>query len=420
MKSKNAKRFAALVSLGFAYGIIYLMPYMKSVFYDSMLSATGFTNAQLGQMMTVYALGCTISYLPGGWIADKIRPRVLLTVCMLIQGLLGVVFMFIHTNFFVAMVLWIASALCGGFAFWPSMLKAIRMLGSKDEQGRLYGIFEAINGAASMISSWIMVAAATWLGNYLGGFTGAVLVMALLCFVGAAGVWFLYDENGLVTNDALDPEDIIKIKDFGKVIVMPRVWIAALLLFVGINMYDGLGYIGAYSTEVVGIAVATAGILNSVREYGCRVGGIFGGFMADKVFHSSAKWQIIAQCLTAGIAFTFLVIPSSSAGLFICVMMLMALAVYANRVTVYSLLSEMQVETKVAGTALALVTLIGYVPDMYVHTMFGTWLDKMGSNAYSHIFTYLGCIGCAGIVIAIIAFVVVKKITKASKDEQVA
>ena len=64
--SKNTKRFLLLLALGIAYGFMYVMPYMKSSFYDQMIAAMGCTNAQLGSLMTYYAVACTVSYLPGG------------------------------------------------------------------------------------------------------------------------------------------------------------------------------------------------------------------------------------------------------------------------------------------------------------------------------------------------------------------
>ena len=54
--SKNVKRFLLLFALGIAYGFMYVMPYMKSSFYDQMIAAMGCTNAQLGSLMTAYCL----------------------------------------------------------------------------------------------------------------------------------------------------------------------------------------------------------------------------------------------------------------------------------------------------------------------------------------------------------------------------
>ena len=39
--SKNVKRFLLLFALGIAYGFMYVMPYMKSSFYDQMIAAMG-------------------------------------------------------------------------------------------------------------------------------------------------------------------------------------------------------------------------------------------------------------------------------------------------------------------------------------------------------------------------------------------
>ena len=54
--SKNVRRFLLLFALGIAYGFMYVMPYMKSSFYDQMIAAMGCTNAQLGSLMTAYCM----------------------------------------------------------------------------------------------------------------------------------------------------------------------------------------------------------------------------------------------------------------------------------------------------------------------------------------------------------------------------
>ena len=39
MKKNNVRRFMLLFALGVAYGFMYVMPYMKSSFYDQMIAA---------------------------------------------------------------------------------------------------------------------------------------------------------------------------------------------------------------------------------------------------------------------------------------------------------------------------------------------------------------------------------------------
>ena len=94
MKNNNFRRFMLLFALGIAYGFMYVMPYMRSTFYDQMIEAMGVTNAQLGALSTYYAIACTVSYLPGGWIGDKFNPKPVLLLSILGQVALCVIFMF--------------------------------------------------------------------------------------------------------------------------------------------------------------------------------------------------------------------------------------------------------------------------------------------------------------------------------------
>ncbi len=412
---KNLQRLLALFALGFAYGVIYLLPYMKSTFYNQMLEATGFSNAQLGQLVSMYALMCTLSYLPGGWLADKFSPRALLSTCCIANGGLCFIFYLFRTDFTIATIVWGACALTGGFAFWPSMLKGVRLMGTKEEQGRIYGIFEGINGLTSMAVTFLATYVALQFADNVAGFEGIVLTFAVMSVVAGLLIWFIFNDTLIFNEDAQEETDKIVLKDFVKVIVMPRVWIPSLLLFVGITMYSGMGYLNPYLTDKVGVAVAFASMLGAIREYGCRVGGIFGGFMADKVFKSSAKWQVLAHVITTCLILSFLVIPSTNSFLVIAVMLVFGLSVYANRVTAYSLLSELRVPTRVGGTALALMTLIGYMPDLFMHTMFGTWLDTYGVDGYSKIFTFMGGVGACGVVLAVISVIMSNKIKENEK-----
>lgn len=420
MAKNNFMRFMALTSLGFAYGIIYLLPYMKSVFYDQMRAATGFSNEQLGLMVMAYTIGTTITYLPGGWVADKFKPKYILTLCLALNGFLCFAFMFVCTNFTLSMGIWFLSALCGGFAFWPAMLKCVRLMATRDEQGRIYGIFESLNGLASMLGSFLMVWVSTWFGDLIAGFQGAVVSMGVLCFMSAIFFWVTFNDHITYNEDALAETETIKLKDFGRVLVMPTVWVPALLLFGGITMYGTMGYLAPYLTDKMMVAAVAVSWMSSVREYGCRVGGIAGGFIADKIFRSSAKWQVVAHILNAVIILSFLLVPEDSPGLAIFLMFLFALTTYANRVTTYSMLSELRVPTRVAGTALALITLIGYCPDFFMHTMYGNWLDTYGTAGFDKIFTYAGTIGFCCVPIALFGVWLSKRAAKPPLPEAAA
>lgn len=182
VKKNNGRRLLLLITLGIAYGFMYVMPYMKSSFYDQMIAAMQCTNEQLGALMTYYTIALTISYLPGGWIGDCFNPKPVLIWSIAGQAVLSFLFMFTYQSYTMAVIIWILMAFTGGFAFWPALMKGIRMAGTEDEQGTIYGIFEACNGLASLLLSFIMlgIMALVGAGDLVTGFKSALMWMGIL------------------------------------------------------------------------------------------------------------------------------------------------------------------------------------------------------------------------------------------------
>lgn len=69
-------------------------------------------------------------------------------------------------------------AFASGFVFWTAILKAIRIIGTEEEQGTMYGIYYAANGTTAAI----IAAVNLWAYNAGGGDSnmksGAVVSMA--------------------------------------------------------------------------------------------------------------------------------------------------------------------------------------------------------------------------------------------------
>lgn len=99
VKKNNGRRLLLLITLGIAYGFMYVMPYMKSSFYDQMIAAMQCTNEQLGALMTYYTIALTISYLPGGWIGDRFNPKPVLIWSIAGQAVLSFLFMFTYQSY---------------------------------------------------------------------------------------------------------------------------------------------------------------------------------------------------------------------------------------------------------------------------------------------------------------------------------
>lgn len=416
--SKNVKRFLLLFALGVAYGFMYVMPYMKSSFYDQMIAAMGCTNAQLGSLMTYYTIALTISYLPGGWIGDKFNPKPVLLVSIFGQAALSFLFMFTYKSYAMAVLVWCLMALTGGFAFWPAIMKGIRMTGTDEEQGRMYGIFEALNGFASLLLSFIMIGimAIAGKGDLVTGFKSALACMGGLSLVSGLLVLFLMPKNAQYGSKPEEDTESNKItvKDYLHAFKIPGVWIMAILVWCYVTISAVASYLTPYSTGVLGMSATLAATIGTFRTYGCRlIGGPLGGYLADKAFKSVAKEQLLGQlaCLvTIGI---FLVLPGgTSGGLLVVLLLLVGIAMFLCKGTYFSIQPEMGIPTHISATAVAIATFVGYIPDMFVHTMFGNWIDAYGDAGYTKILFYGVGTAVLGVIAAVWAIAQAKKAAK--------
>ncbi|MCI6646646.1 MAG: MFS transporter [Oscillospiraceae bacterium] len=423
MAKNNVKRFLLLFALGVAYGFMYVMPYMKSSFYDQMIAAMGCTNAQLGSLMTYYTIALTISYLPGGWIGDKFNPKPVLLASIFGQAILSFLFMFTYQSYTMAVIIWCLMALTGGFAFWPSLMKGIRMTGTDEEQGRIFGIFEALNGCASLLLSFIMlgIMAIAGAGDLVTGFKSAVACMGGLSIVSGLLILFLMPKDATYGATEEEKAATITVRDYIDTFKIPGVWIMAILVWCYVTVSAVASYLTPYSTNVLGMSAVLAASIGTIRTYGCRlIGGPLGGFLADKAFHSVSKEQVLGQlaCLvTLGV---FLIIPSGINGtVLVILLLLVGVAMFLCKGTYFSVQPELGIPTTVSATAVSIATLIGYLPDMFVHTMFGNWIDTYGNAGYSRIIIY-GVGTCVlGAVAAIIAVRQSKKVRERAEGAAV-
>lgn len=90
--NENIKKYLTLIVLGLAGGSIYIFPYLKYVFYDPIIEVLHISDTQSGLLLTMYAIGCVILYIPGGILADKMNPKKALLMSLSVATVLTAIF----------------------------------------------------------------------------------------------------------------------------------------------------------------------------------------------------------------------------------------------------------------------------------------------------------------------------------------
>lgn len=390
----KGRRYATLLALAFLYSSMFLLPYIKYLFYDGMIEATGFTNAQLGLPLTAYTITYMISNFFTGWFADKFPPKRLLVISGLAQGAVNMIYPFFMTSFPATMVIWAYFGFTSTLLFWAPTYKAIRLLGDPSEQGKLYGIFESSNGLASLVVNFGALGLFSLLAKGVFALKGIIYFYGALTIVSSLVILFLYkDPEGVnirVNVEATEEEKKpLSTKEILSVVKLPQVWLMALLMLGIYGFHVGSSYLTPYSTAVLGLSAVAAGVYANVRTYGFRfVGGPLGSYVTSKR-KSPVKGLILLTGATIVLMVIFNIIPSSPEYL-IPVMILMSIIMILNsgsKGQAFAPMDEMSIPVGQTGTAIAIISIIGFsVPDMFMHTIFGSLLDTYDVAAYKMIF----------------------------------
>lgn len=399
MESK-ARKYLTIIALGLAGGSIYFIPYVKYVFYDAQLAAMGINNTQSGLLLTMYTIGNMVLYIPGGYLADKVSTKKALIISLVATSVLTWVYAF-SLNFVVSMIIWLGLSFSTAFVFWSALMKAVRIVGTEEEQGFMYGLYYACNGIAAALTSFISLYAYNTAGEDIkSGFvrgvnaSGVVVLIAAICLV-----FLMKEDAGKVTTESDD--DKISLPMVGKVLKSPVVWILSIVILCGYGLKSSVSYFNPYLTEVVGVSAVNSGIFSIINNYLLLLLAPVGGILADKVFKSTCKWLSVSFVILAVLFGGVLLIPSDISPMVASIYTLLPGAVTMMMYgVVFSSVSEAGISRTMTGTVIGISSIIGYLPDSIYSVIFGKWLDNKGAAGYTNIFIFLVASGIIGAVLA--------------------
>lgn len=385
------RKYLTLIVLGFSAGAIYCLPYIKYVFYDAMLDVMHISNAQSGFLLSMYAFVCIFLYIPGGILADKVSSKKSIILSLLGTALVTLIFMFTF-NYSVALVVWLLFAFGSGFVFWSAILKAVRMIGTEEEQGFMYGVYYAANGTGGAVTNAVALKVFDGFGGDVrAGMFWALLVMIIAMVVSAALLQLLLREPSREQIAATPESEKFHFSDLGHVLRKPSLWLVSIVFFCVYGVYSCNSFFTPYLTDVIGFDASTAGYLQIVRSYVVMlVAAPLGGFIADKLCKSTLKWFVIGGVvLGVSILAVILVGPGANGWLVAVLTLIPGLFAMCLYGVMFSALHEIDIPVRMAGTAIGIASIVGYLPDVVLQPFFGGLVDAGGNAGYTHIFWFL-------------------------------
>lgn len=390
--SKLKRNIWRLVLITIAGSMIYGLPYFRSYYYDAYLEAYNLTNTQMGMFGTMFGIFGMISYLFGGVVADMISPRKLMSISLVLTGLGGLLHL-MHPSYGMLLFIYILWGFTSLFAFWPSLLKALRQLAGPDEQSKATGFMDGGRGIVNAIHLAVTLAIFNYFSkkaSELAGLNGVTIFYSAVVILLGILLFFLMKEE-----TQLEKAQKFNFKEVISVLKLPAVWILSLVLCCTYTMNIMFYYFTPYSTSVLGVAATGAAMVTMLAQYIRPLGCFTGGIAADRLGRSKVMYctfTVMAIC-TAILAFA----GGMSVPLFVVLCVVIYFAMYAGYSLVFSMLPEGGVLEKAAGTAIGLVCTLGYLPEVFCPVVTGKVLDTLGDAGYKPLFIGIMVIMIIGI-----------------------
>ncbi len=415
---KNTRRIIGILACGFLYSSMYLLPYIKYIFYDAVAEASGFNNTQIGLCLSVYIVASIISTLPSGYFSDKYSPKKLLIISGVGHSVLSFLYLFFIQNYAITLVIFFCMGITSVLLFWSPVLKAVSLAGKAEDQGKLYGWFEAFNGIGSMVFNF----GALWVFSIItdgsvAALKGVVIFYAAMSVVSTFLVAWLYkpDDEAVAASGSVEKKQKATTREILAVLKMPKIWLFSLLIFGVYGFYVGSSYLTPYFSTVLGVSVVFSGSLATLKNYGTRlVGAPVAGAICDKI--GRLKFIFFGFIVTIVLMVAFMLMPASNSALIPIMVLMFALALVnvSMKGVQFSVIDEMGVDPKVNGMAIAVATLVGFnLPDVALHPIIGVILDKYEAvAAYKIVFGLLLGMLVLGFIVTMILMVMEKKAHK--------
>ncbi|MCA8410944.1 MAG: MFS transporter [Burkholderia multivorans] len=401
-RDSRTQRYLQLLLLVIAAGAIYPMLYLRQVYQPTMLHFFRIDDVQLGYLYSSLGTIFLISYLPSGWLADRLSPRWLICFSLLATGALGLVYA-TGPSFHTLVLIFGGWGLTTGLTFWAAVIKRVNMIAGADEQGRFFGLLDGGRGLVEALLATVAITLFAYVtqtrgGTDAAGFTLVVHLYAFFCI--ALGVLLALIREPARAGKratAMQPRRGNVLADLKTLAAIPELWLVAAIVFCGYQVFWATYSFSAYLHEGnFGLSATAAGFITTLKLWMRPVGGIGGGFLGDRMSKVSVLfWALVLAALSL---VGLIVAPAHSPQAMLVVLVLfIGILTYAIRGLYWSLLDDCRVPGHCAGLAIGLISVLGYSPDVFVPLINGYVTQAYpGAHGYQLYFGYIAAIALCG------------------------
>lgn len=400
-----AQRYGQLVLVIIAGGAVYPLVYLRQNFEMTLLEAFGISGVDLREVYSMLGAIFVVTYLPSGWMADRIEPRKLMTFSLAATGLLG----FWYATFpalWAVQVIFMAWGVTTGLTFWAAMIKSVSLLAQKNEQGKFFGL---LDGGRGLIEAFLASVALLIFAYSLEqvDVTSALALQRVIVFYSVVSlllapvIWFALPKDAM--RQAESPDFPLSLgASLGLLAKNRSLWLAAICMLTGYQLFWATYSFSGYLEGQLGLSAVVVGSVTVAKLWMRPIGATLAGFSGD--FFGQ---ELVLAILLFASSIMFLVLTQTSAAtgvvMLLAIVLTLGLMTYGIRGIYWATLERANVDLRTKGLAIGALSLIGYAPDVYQPWVSARLMEafpsKLGFDLY---YAWVAVFGIAGAAAALL------------------
>jgi len=409
MKQKAPWYYLTLLIL--AGEAVFVLPFvLPRIFRPTVLDVFELDNVQLGLCFSVFGIIALISYLLGGPLADKYPPRKLMAIALWMTAAGGLVFAS-FPSFLTLQILYGYWGFTTIFLFWAPMIKSTRIWGGSNSQGKAFGLLDGGRGLTGFLFALLGVFIFSFfisenvesasLLERQEAFKYVIYYSAVIIALIGILTWF-FMKSGVDEKEILLEK--ISMNQITSVLKLPSVILLMIIILCAYVGYKITDILSLYASEVMLYDEVKSAQTGTFLQFLRPTTGILLGLIVDRFKISLVLVFSFIASIIGGILFATGIIAPTTTALFFISVIIIAVGVYSARALYFAVMKEGKIPLVLTGTAVGLMSVIGYTPDIFAGPAYGYLLEaqkgeELGFQNVFWMLTGFSFIGCGASII---------------------
>ena len=184
---------------------------------------------------------------------------------------------------------------------------------------------------------------------------------------------------------------------------MPAIWIQAGIVLCAYVGYKATDDFSLLARDTLGYDDVAAAQLGTISFWARPIAAVGAGLLGDRVGLSRVSLLSFALFLVGALVLALGVLQPGMHWLLLMTVLGTSLAIYAFRGFYFALFQEARVPVAVTGSAVGLVSIVGYTPDVFMGPLMGHLLDRSpGPLGHQHVFAVAAGFAVLGMILTLL------------------